>query len=441
MRILKKLLIINILLCTAWIIGQSQNPLDEYIQLGLKQNGLIKEQNELLEEKKTGELLAGKNWSPEINFIGNYTAAAGGRKIDFPIGDLLNPAYKALNEIKNTNQFPQFENQSIQFFPNNFYDVKARISQPIIRPEIKINQLLKKEQTALQENEKEIVARNLTLDIKKAYYQYIQSSQVLKILDQAMVLLNEGERVTNSLIKNGVAIPSKVLRIQSEKSKIAAQISNAQNQRKDAKEYFNFLIGRSTNDTILEMNVTELPSVTAFTNQIKNEEVKSIETGLAMHQLSIDLEKKYYSPKLGAQVDIGSQNFNFKYGGYILGGLQLDIPIWNNKKSVIKQQQIVQTMNALKEKKEYAIKGFELQLDQAKRGLQNAIDQYHSYAPILAMNTKYYTELMKLYKEGQTNQSELLDAQTQITSMELQQNIALYQTWIKAAEVERLMKK
>ena len=77
-----------------------------------------------------------------------------------------------------------------------------------------------------------------------------------------------------------------------------------------------------------------------------------------MQQLAIDLEKKYHAPRLGAQLDIGSQNFNFKWGGYVLGGLQLDIPIWNNHKSDLKQTSIHHAMNAVKERKNMPHKVF-----------------------------------------------------------------------------------
>ena len=50
--------------------------------------------------------------------------AAGGRAIDFPIGDLLNPVYSTLNALTQTNQFPQVENESITFLPHNFQETK-----------------------------------------------------------------------------------------------------------------------------------------------------------------------------------------------------------------------------------------------------------------------------------------------------------------------------
>ena len=82
--------------------------------------------------------------------------------------------------------------------------------------------------------------------------------------------------------------------------------------------------------------------------------------------------------------------------------------------------------------------GISLLLQQARRQLITAIDQYQSYTPLLDMSKRYYYEILKKFKEGQANPAELIDAQSQITFADLQQNVSLYQAWINAAELERL---
>jgi outer membrane protein TolC len=45
--------------------------------------------------------------------------------------------------------------------------------------------------------------------------------------------------------------------------------------------------------------------------------------------------------------------------------------------------------------------------------------------------------MFRLYKEGQALFIELLDAQNQLITAKLQLNISLFDTWIKATEIER----
>ena len=431
--------IVLLMALTQNLPGQVLNdPLNEYIRLALEHNGSIKEQQAWVNEKKAGVAVAKKLWSPEISFGGNYTLAAGGRSIGFPIGDLLNPISSELNRITQTSRFPTLENQKIQFLPNNFYDLRARLTQPILRPEIKTNQLLKEEQVHQQEIQTRITGRDLIRDVKKAYYQYIQAGKMIDILKQSLVILDESERISRSMITNGVALPSSILRLQAERSKINTQIFSAQNQQKDAKEYFNYLVGRSAGEDIDLIPLVSLPDPAMYSEEIKTEELHTIDQGLRMQQLALDLQKKYHAPRLGAQLDVGSQNFNFQWGGYVLAGLQLDIPLWNNKKNEAQQSEVIAGMQAISEKKKYVSEGISLLLQQARRQLITAIDQYQSYTPLLDMSKRYYYEILKKFKEGQANPAELIDAQSQITFADLQQNVSLYQAWINAAELERL---
>lgn len=439
---LRSTLIPGLLLYALSGFSQSNsNPfLDQSIQQALQKNGLIKEQDALIRQQQASYAHAGRMFGPEISLGTSYTLAAGGRSIQFPLGDLLNPMSNALNNLTRSNDFPQYQNQNILFLPNNFYDLRTRITQPILRPEIKTNKLIKQEQIGLQQLQKDIVSRSVTRDVKKAYYQYIQSGESIAILKQGLVLLAESERVTQSLIQNGMALPSSALRIQSEKAKLLTQIVAAENQKEDARSYFNFLVGRNENDSITTVPMQNLPETIGDDSTIRTEELTSLEKSLAIQKLAVDLESKFHSPKLGAQVDIGSQNFNFAWGGYVLGGLQLEIPLYNNKKTKYKVEELRAGMQATEEKKDWTSKGLELQLQQARRQLNTAIDQYRSYVPVADMSRRYYYEVQRKYKEGQATPAELVDAQSQITFALLQQNIALYQAWIQASEIDNLIK-
>ena len=52
---------------------------------------------------------------PSLDLSARYSRASGGRTIDFPVGDLLNPVYASLNQITGTSQFPNVPNQQINF--------------------------------------------------------------------------------------------------------------------------------------------------------------------------------------------------------------------------------------------------------------------------------------------------------------------------------------
>jgi outer membrane protein TolC len=69
--------------------------------------------------------------------------------------------------------------------------------------------------------------------------------------------------------------------------------------------------------------------------------------------------------------------------------------------------------------------------------LNSAKEIYESKALQVSTAERYYRDMFRRYKEGNLNFIELLDAQTQITTAQLQQSISLYDVWVKWVELER----
>ncbi len=90
--------------------AQQNNVLDKYIKEGLANNASLKTQSFDLEHSFTALEEAKTLFMPRVNFQMQYTLATGGRNIEFPIGDLLNPVYNSLNKLTQTNNFRNQDN-------------------------------------------------------------------------------------------------------------------------------------------------------------------------------------------------------------------------------------------------------------------------------------------------------------------------------------------
>ncbi|MFZ1677641.1 MAG: TolC family protein [Saprospiraceae bacterium] len=416
----------------------AQQILQQYVEQAIQNNLQVKEKK-IIEHKQAIMLQeASKLYSPDVNFIGNYTVAAGGRNIDFPIGTLLNPVYNTLNDLTESQKFHLVEDQSINFLPNNFYDVKFRITQPILRPEIKYNKWIKQEEVTMSGLQTDQTVRDLIRDVKTAYLKWMQAKEVINIIDQGENLLNENKRITESLIKNGQAIPSALMRVESEIDLVHAQQQKAQTDLKNAASWFNFLLHQPSDSPIIADTFDSTPDIPVLTDVTSREELQQIKSGQHIQDLALTLEQKHFAPKLGVQVDLGSQAYGTDWGGYVLGGLQLDIPIWDNKKSKLKQQEWKASLEANQNSYEWTKQAFEVQLQAEIENLHSDLALYESYTSMMKTNNRYYDETLRRYKEGLTNYIELLDARTDVTNTQLQQNIAKYQSWIRQINIERL---
>ncbi|TAE53132.1 MAG: TolC family protein, partial [Bacteroidetes bacterium] len=137
MRITSLLLSCVLLLALAPVKAQSL--LDSYVLQGIASNDMLR-QKELQVEKSTWALKEARSlYLPSVSLLGSYTLSQGGRSINLPVGDLLNPVYQTLNQLTQSQQFPQIENANEQLNPNNFYDIKFRTSMPLVNADIWYN--------------------------------------------------------------------------------------------------------------------------------------------------------------------------------------------------------------------------------------------------------------------------------------------------------------
>jgi len=415
-----------------------QDILDQYVKQAIDQNLTI-DQRKAIERKQQYALEhAGKMGGLEVDFLTTYTIAYKGRSFDLPIGDLMNPVYNTLNELTGTQNFAQIENQEFNLLPNNFYDARFRITQPILQPEIKYNKLIKEEEVTLASLQTDETIRDLTQQVKTAYFQWMRARIAIYIMDQGLTLLTENKRITESLIKNGQAIPSALMRIQSDIEHLSALREKSISNQVNAAAHFNFLLNRPGGTEILTDTFAGVPSMPEQYDLSRREELQQIQTGKKIQSLALQLEEKSHAPRLGLQVDLGSQAFLPDWGGYVLGGVQLEVPIWDNKKSQLKQKEWQASIEATEAQYAWTKNAFDVQMAGEMESLRSDIAIYNSYSALLNSNQRFYQETVRRYKEGMANYIELLDARTEVTSTELELNLAKFQAWIRHVNIDRM---
>ncbi len=431
--------LILLLLSSGPLHLSAQAIMDEYARLALRQNQTITERKALERKQAFALAHAGKLAGPEVDFVAGYTLAGGGRSIELPVGFLLNDVYSTLNNLTGTQNFQQIRNEEVTFLPNNFYDVRFRLRQPILQPDIKYNKLIKEEELTLASQQTGQASRDLIHEVKSVYLQWMQAAEVVSILHEGLLLLQENKRITDALIQNGQGLPSARMRIHAELEQVQAQIQKAQADLTNAATYFNFLLHEPADAPILKDNLDAIPDIPVTIADIqKREELQQLETGKRIQSLALKLEEKQHAPTLGLQIEAGSQAFAPAWGGYYLGGIQLEIPIWDNRKSKLRQQEWQAHIDATEARYNWTRKAFEVQYQNEVQRMIADVALYESYSSLHEANQRYYQEMLRRYKEGLAGYIELLDARTQVTHARLQQNIARYQAWLRHVTIERL---
>lgn len=421
-------------------LGYSQSKLDGYIEVGLKNNEVIKQHNFDINKSMYALKEARSLFYPTVSLNGSYTKAEGGRTIDIPIGDMLNPVYNTLNQITNSNAFPTLENQSVLINPDNFYDAKIHTTMPLLNFEIIYNKRIKNQQTSLQKIELEIYQRELVKEIKTAYYKYLQSVEGIKIYEDALALVKENQRVNKSLFKNEKINRTAVLRSDNEVIRIQANLETAKQNSNNAQSYFNFLLNEKLDATI-EVDENEAPPIDAVSENTQNrEELQKLTQAKEINDNVSKLTQSYWFPKVNGFADFGIQDFDFevnKQSRYYFAGVGLEWNIFSGNKNKFKLKQTEEDNKKIISQTDNVKQQLLLQFQVSRNNLKSALEQFNADKNQKESAKKYNEDITKLYKEGQAIYIELLDAQNQWVNAQLNTNIALYNSWIAFAELER----
>ena len=416
-----------------------ESPLDEYIRIGLTSNQTL-QQKQLQVEKARLALKEAKGlFLPNLTFQADYTLADGGRKIDLPVGDLLNPVYGTLNALTQSQSFPQIENVSEQFLPNNFHDTRLRMTLPVINTEIWYLQKIRK--AGITENEAQLIVyrRDLVRDIKTAYYNYLKADQAIKIYKQALLLQQENLTLTQSLIRNDKLIPAAALQIQAEISETKAHIAEADNNKLKAAAYLNFLINKPLDSSVL---IDEKLSASTNSNLAKNtrEELLQLNAGINQLKLNSELKKLSWTPTLGVFLDAGYQGFGYNFDTdqrYVLGGFQLKWNLFGGLQQQNKKRIALNEVQSLESKTQEIERQLQLQLFTCEKNLSTAKAKYEANKESVSFNDEAYRVIQIRYRDGQAIPIELTQAMFQKTKSEIQESISLIDIKIAEAEVER----
>jgi len=421
--------------------GRAQNTvLEGYIQLGLKSNLQLR-QEQLNYERSIESLNQAKAlFMPYVQLNGTYQFANGGRQITLPIGDLLNPVYQKLG-------YPSINNTAINFLANNFHDSKVRVIQPLFNPEIYFNYKAQKELISVQQAQKMAYENQLKYEITSAYYQYLQSDEALRILVNTRELQRQLLKVNQRLVAEAKATKDVVLSTEYELEKTEQLIAENEKNFDVAQAYFNFLVNRDLRapiekDSTLSLSIQSPAEVSALTAQAlqQRQELKQLQNGLRAGEQVIDLNRgNALLPKVNVVGDVGYQGYYYTFSNQqywlVQFGLTWDLFKGGEKRSRTQQARI--DYQVMENKMEQLKRQIELQVIQAYDELKAAQQAYSASVSGIKSAERVFQIIRAKYQEGQAILLEYIDAQNNYTTAQLTLSINQYEVLRKAASLQK----
>jgi len=441
----------TIILCCLLCIVKAlpaQDILNQYIRQGLENNLALKQKEAGLRKSMEALKEAKGLFYPNLAVNARYTYSQGGRSIAFPIGDLMNPVYSALNGLLSTNEFQMVENQEFQFLRTTEHETKLRLVQPVLNTDIVYNAKIKQGYTVAEEISLESYKRELTAEIKKAYYTVGLTNRVMVMLRETRSILEENVRVNEKLVQNDKVTADNLMRSRTELSKFDQEFLEAEKNRKVAVAYFNFLLNRSLEDSIILETPEDLMGQPADTGinylqyAIENrEEIKSLENYLDISELNIKLNRSAALPNIMMVADYGFQGERYEFNknqDFLQASLVLSWDIFTGFQRKAKTGQALIQKEIIDDQLNEARKQVTLQVITAQNELKASEAGILTARDRLKTAREGFRLVSRKYEEGQASLIEFLDARNSMTNAEENLIISYYTHLINYAEFEKV---
>lgn len=435
-----------VLLCVFFASGlRAQSVLQDYVTEGLESNLVVQQRNRSLNQAQIAFQIARSQFLPAVSLLGDYTSGEGGRSISIPTGDLLNPVYATLNQLTQSDEFPQIKNVKQNFFPYNMYDVRVHTTMALLNTDLQMNRTIKGQQVLMERYELETYKRELVMEIKSAYYQYLSAVEAVKIYESAQRLVNKNLEVNESLLNNGKSLPAYVLRSKSEVEQVKADLNQARNQVTNASRYFNFLLNKPLDSDIQIdaslMLPTSVDSLNASSPTVdQREELAMLKTAREINATSVRMYQLSRLPQVNAFLDLGSQAQDWQFNDqsrYYLVGVQVSMPLFNGFRTNLSIRQHRQAVEETSLNLQYTTAQLQVAADMAQHNVATALQNFTAAREQLRSARSYFNLIEKGYQEGVNSLIEFLDARNGLTRAQLQQNLRLFDTLTALAHLER----
>ncbi|MBI5382736.1 MAG: TolC family protein [Opitutae bacterium] len=388
---------------------------------------------------------------PQLDFAARYTVADGGRTIDIPVGDLLNPAYRTLNELLGSAQFPQVPNQSIAFLRGHEQETKLRLLQPLYQPQIKHGTTAARAGVAGAQAALAAFKRELRLDVQRSYFRWLQAEAAVRVYDAAHEVVEEAWRTARVLVATDVATEDAALRAEAEVMSVRQQRLAAAADRDLARAYLNFLLNRAPTTDIERVSDAELETLTAVlvvpdpaapsaTGQ--REELAAVEQGVRAATAAEQAARAARQPSLALAVEAGIQGENYRFGrgsNFSQASVVADWSLFDGRRIASQVREAGNERAKAAAQRDEVQRQLALQADDAGRRLAAASAALVAARARSSAAERVFDLVSRRQREGLVNQLGFLDARREHTAAQLGCAIARSQLFVAAVEYDRAL--
>lgn len=398
---------------------------------------------------------------PTIDLQLRYSRADGGREIEFPVGDLLNPAYAALNTLLTgagqSAPFSPIDNRSFNFLRQREQDSVLRLAQPLYDARLGAARRAATQDHAAARFGRDAFRAKLTRDVRQAYYRWLAAHEAIDIWAATLELASENERVNDSLYRHGQVTRDLVLRAEADRLQAGEQLLRARATAALARRYVNLLCNAPLERALEAVQVSDadLPRLAArirppagatppaarFEDAALNRraELRQLAAGVAAAGERERAAQSAFRPRLALAIDAGTQGSEWDYGDqdpYVMASLVVRFNLWSGGADRAAVRAARARSTELAAGRALAEQEIRVEVREALSDLEVAEATLATASRRVDAAAAAFAIVARKRDLGQVSPAEYLDTQNALTEARIQRNVTRFDALGALAQVE-----
>lgn len=416
-----------------------RSPLDALVAEALEHNLGRREQALAIARADAALREARGMYLPSATLHARYTEVAGNT---VNLGDIINPAFGALNELLQRPAFPTDVDMQLPLRQ----ETTLRLAQPLYQPSIAAANRIAGAMADVQSAASMAHARALATRVRSGYLTFAKLHFVIGVYDSTLALLDEHVRVGERLVANGQATPDVVLRARAERSEVMQRRDEAGQLRDAARQALNASLNRPAEapleilpeSSLMAADLPDLAAVRA-TALARREELRQFEHARRVAEARGRLARGGFMPSLSVALDYGVQGRDYRFDrsrDFAALSLIASWNVFNGGQDLARAQQAdIETQRVEAQRAETA-RMIELEAETAWHAARVATSAITTAAERLASARRSFELVRRKHEEGVASNLEFLDARVAYSSAALNLVITRYDSYQRRVMLE-----
>jgi len=412
--------------------------LDSIAHVAIARNLGLQRAREREREADAGVRQARGLFLPSLNLDARYSALSGAVNL----GDFINPAYDALNQLIGRDEFPTNINATLPFKQ----ETRLRTALVLFNGALFANLDGARSLQSLRGAERDAAARKLDADARLAWLNWSSAARAVDIWDASITVLEENLRVAQRLVDAGSSTPDAVLRARAALADAHQSRSDAVRLRNAALGAFNLLLDQPLDAAAPDLPDESLPDAPDLTladvlaASRRREEHSMVTAAMRGADAQQRAATSAFLPSVAVAVDYGVQGNSYRFSREFdaaTASFVLQWNLFNGGQDAARREAATAARRGAEFQRADVDRQVALDVRTAWDAVRVAREAVSAANARLAAAQGAFTLVDRQYREGLTSYLEWSDARAKLTAAQLNHSLTRHALAARGVDLER----